>query len=528
MRGSLVRLVLVFGLTALWLMASPASLVLADGVVTNCSDDTQFGDLLAGGGPVTFNCGTKLINLSSTQIIRADTTIDGGGQVTLSGLNDHQLFLVSPGVSLTLRNIVLENGSSSGNGGAIYNGDNGGDGGTLTLENSTIRDSQAAFSGGAIVSTGPLTITNSLLAGNRALNGGALYPRFALAQTTIINSVLRDNHATGTTNGWGGAILAWDGAPVTIEGSDLSSNDARLGGGIYNFLNSSVILNGSTLRDNTALGGGGGVYNDNGTVSLSNATLSRNIVGGNGGGVWNSNGTTALTNVTLSGNKALSGPFVVGNGGGVWNSNGTATLTNVTLSGNEAGDGGGFYNINGTATLTNVTLSGNLTSVGGGGNGGGVWNGNGTTTLTNVTLSGNSASLGGGIYHNSSISGRILTLKNSIVADSPKGGNCFQVSTSVTSITSIGFNLSGDDSCLGFLNQGTDLNKNPLLGPLTNNGGPTLTHLPQAGSPAIDHGSGCPPTDQRGAARPVGPACDIGAVEYGALFPWLYLPLISK
>jgi hypothetical protein len=67
-----------------------------------------------------------------------------------------------------------------------------------------------------------------------------------------------------------------------------------------------------------------------------------------------------------------------------------------------------------------------------------------------------------------------------------------------------------------------------LLGPLANNGGPTLTHMPQAGSPAIDQGSGCPAIDQRGAARPVGPACDIGAVEYGASLPWVYLPLISN
>ena len=71
MRSLLVRLMLAFGLTqALLLMVSPASHVQADGgVVTNCSDDTQFSKLLAGGGTVTFNCGTALINLNSTQII---------------------------------------------------------------------------------------------------------------------------------------------------------------------------------------------------------------------------------------------------------------------------------------------------------------------------------------------------------------------------------------------------------------------------------------------------------------------------
>jgi hypothetical protein len=50
----------------------------------------------------------------------------------------------------------------------------------------------------------------------------------------IVGSVLRNNQATDTTDGWGGALLAWDGAPVTIEGSDIYSNTAQSGGAIYN------------------------------------------------------------------------------------------------------------------------------------------------------------------------------------------------------------------------------------------------------------------------------------------------------
>ncbi len=52
------------------------------------------------------------------------------------------------------------------------------------------------------------------------------------------------------------------------------------------------------------------------------------------------------------------------------------------------------------------------------------------------------------------------------------------------------------------------------LGILTDNGGLTPTHLPEPGSPAIDGaGTMCVADDQRGIARPQGPACDIGAVE---------------
>jgi hypothetical protein len=55
----------------------------------------------------------------------------------------------------------------------------------------------------------------------------------------------------------------------------------------------------------------------------------------------------------------------------------------------------------------------------------------------------------------------------------------------------------------------------PVLGPLADYGGPTLTMPLLAGSPAIDAGpaTGCLPTDQRGRTRPYGPACDIGAFE---------------
>ena len=58
---------------------------------------------------------------------------------------------------------------------------------------------------------------------------------------------------------------------------------------------------------------------------------------------------------------------------------------------------------------------------------------------------------------------------------------------------------------------------NPRLGPLTDNGGRTLTHLPLADSPAIDAGNNLPlfGNDQRGSGFPrvKGAATDIGSVE---------------
>ena len=91
----------------------------------------------------------------------------------------------------------------------------------------------------------------------------------------------------------------------------------------------------------------------------------------------------------------------------------------------------------------------------------------------------------------------------------------------------VGYNFSDDDSC-GFSATTDKQNAgDPLLGALAGNGGPTLTRLPQSGSPLIDAipnancGDGdtlagfAVTTDQRHLARPEqsGGKCDIGAVE---------------
>ena len=81
------------------------------------------------------------------------------------------------------------------------------------------------------------------------------------------------------------------------------------------------------------------------------------------------------------------------------------------------------------------------------------------------------------------------------------------------------------------------LGYNPLLGPLAYNGGPTQTQAPSPASVVIDTAQanlpGCTTlpavpltTDQRGFARPRGPHCDIGAVEYYP--PGPYLPLVRR
>src|SRR4051812_20949675 len=105
-------LTLSITLTVAFLIALSISRpTLADSTVENCSDDNAFNSALVGGGLVNFNCGdlsqTATIPLSSTKTISADTTIDGGGKITLSGSHAMRLFVVNNGVTLTLKNIIL-------------------------------------------------------------------------------------------------------------------------------------------------------------------------------------------------------------------------------------------------------------------------------------------------------------------------------------------------------------------------------------------------------------------------------------
>lgn len=478
---------LVFAAALCMPIPAQAAGVVGNGTPASCTE-TAFAAALVGGGNVTFNCGgPTLIVLTAPKSIAANTTVDGANQITLSGGNATQLFSVGAGTSLTLRKLTLTNGFSSGDGGAIFNN------GTLTLDESTIQNSNATNSGGAIISYGPLTITNSTLLNNKATNAGAIFPRFAAAVTRIINSHLRQNNAQG--QGWGGAILPWDGANVTIEGGDIISNTARFGGGIYNvFADSAITLTGVLVQGNQGYVYGGGVYNENSMATISRTTFMANATE-NGGGIYTKNGKITITDSTFVKHS-------VEEGGGLYSASGTVTVLNTTFSENTALEGGAIRNL-GTLTINDTTFFNNVATL---------------------------PSYGGSIQQDSTTP---VTLKNVAFKHGTSGKNCSASNSIEHPFSSGGFNLSDDFSCYSYVNQiGDQNNVDPKLGPLQDNGGLTQTHLPQAGSPLIDGGQcvSSIPTDQRGITRPQGPACDIGAVEVAVAPPVqkVYVPLTKR
>lgn len=91
----------------------------------------------------------------------------------------------------------------------------------------------------------------------------------------------------------------------------------------------------------------------------------------------------------------------------------------------------------------------------------------------------------------------------------------------ISSGSSEGFNIESPSDTCGF-DQITDQVsvsvENLNLGPLQDNGGPTMTHALVPVSVAIDviPEETCElDTDQRGITRPLGPGCDVGAFELG-------------
>jgi hypothetical protein len=393
-----------------------------------------------------------------------------GGSLTVvsSTLASDQGTGGSPGVGASV-------GSSVAQGGGLYIFSNAG---TPAVTGSTLSENSATYDGGGIYNQGTLTVSDSTLSGNSGGGaGGGIYNQGTL---TVSDSTLSGNSAGG-----GGGIK--NGGTLTVSDSTLSSNSVGAGsdgGGIDN--QGTLTVSNSTLSENSAGYYGGGIYNYSGTVTVSNSTVSGNY-GGNAGGIFNY-GTVTVSNSTLSGNSEG-----VGQGGGIFNYEGTLTVSNSTLSANSAGGGGGIltYSFD-PVTLTNVTLTANRATF----YGGGLEVINGSPVLHNTLIAGNSSGSFNDVYGSLDPSGS--------------------------------YNLIGDGTGMTGLSNGVNGNQvgsssapiDPLLGPLQDNGGPTLTHALLSGSPAIDAGNNAYATDwdQRGPGYPriVNGIIDIGAFEVQA------------
>jgi len=323
----------------------------------------------------------------------------------------------------------------------------------------------------ADVSTGTLQVTDLALTIDAGSNGGVTIqrPNSHTHSFGILNA---------STNGSSLTLKS-----LTVQGGATGACGNN-GGGICAANNVNLTLVNSTLSGNSSASRGGGIYSGYGSVTLTNSTLSSNSAGGDGGGIFSLRSSVTVTNSTLNGNSAPTGA-----GGGIEELTGSLNVSGSTFSANTAKWGGGTDSNVSSLTFVNSTLTGNSASQ----TGGAIRHTSGTTlSLTNSTVSANTAGYTGGIF--SDHFGAQLT--NSIVAGNSAGDA----------------NFSAD-----FINVGSFVGGDPQLGALADNGGPTQTMLPLAGSPVVDAVActNAPAKDQRGVARPQGAQCDIGAVEVG-------------
>ena len=429
----------------------------------------------------------------------------GAGQTIVDGGNHDRVFQVMGNVTAILRGLSLRNGlaqddgspgiplaAPDAEGGAILNA------GNLTLDGVVVELSTAAASSG----------TNGISAQDGSPGKAAFGAGIAdFGSLTVSQSIIRNNTAVGGRGGMGS-----DGTIFTRFSGGAGGN-AR-GGGIWTSASATLTVDQSTLSGNKAFAGSGGVGGDN---AKSVGGIGGDGGNAEGGGLYLGAGTNLVVSSTISDNSAAGGFGGSGGGGGNSSSSG---MTGQGADGGTGGSGGfGFGGgIAATAglTLSQATVAVNAT--GGGLAGTGGVPGTGTTLGTQGANGSAGAAAGGGLEL---ISGSKVNSVSTIIGEDLADASQADV---VGAFGSASFTLLQSGSGAGGITNGVSGNivgKDPLLGLLQDNGGPTPTRLPLASSPAIDAGSNPQNllTDQRGFTRIAGKAIDIGAVETGSSAP---------
>lgn len=463
-------------------------------------NDSTIDDNSAPLGGGIFVYGEGLLSIEHSTISNNTAATEGGGINVLYG------------AELIVKDSVISFNHSTRRGGGIFK-DGGSDRLPTTITGSTFEGNTADWGGGGIfIWRTPLTIGSSTFLQNQAGEyGGALGYQNDSTETVGIRSTTFD----GNTAGLDGGGIHFSGELMTILNGTFRNNTAENGGAIHNAeaalphyiirADTTMIINRSTIQDNNASADGGGIFNG-GILTVNGSLISGNESLSLGGGIHNLGKITVQDSTFKSNTTGL-------DGGGL-NTYSDAKVTGSTFVSNSSARGGGLASVGGNTTLVNNTFSGNTASE----TGGGIFNmgpiigdpsSGGGMEASHITVAYNSAPKGGGI----AASGGLMKIKNSIVAYSPSGADCF---TAGGDFSGVSENLDSDDSCPGFT-----LKDDPLLNPLADNGGPTHTHALKVDSPAIDAAPDCTtvggaavPVDQRGQSRPFGASCDLGAYEF--------------
>lgn len=361
-----------------------------------------------------------------------------------------------------------------------------------------------------------------------------------LGSVNVSSSTARFNGAgSPAALGGGVAVLAEDGS-VTLDGVNASSNQADAGAGIgVSEISggSSLTVRNSTVSQNIGSSAAGisivQILDSGSSFDFIDSTVSGNESVGMGAGVAieTAGSSTEAVEIgvqrsTISDNTGVFGAgLMVLELFGAGLDSPVLTVDSSTISGNIGTTPGLVVQSDGTADVEAAILSSTIS--GNDGSHGGVYadlSGEGElrVTVAHSTITDNTA--GGGSGGVSVIDGAEAVIRHSIVGGND-GTDFFSDPASSYEIDwSLVTDTSGSAAAATAVGAGTgNVVGDPQLGPLTVNGGTTQTHLPIAGSPAIDAGqpgiATAPTSDQRGAARIQNGRIDIGAVEAAPLLP---------
>jgi fibronectin-binding autotransporter adhesin len=315
--------------------------------VLDCSSVTSGGVLafcinLANASPATPDTITLAANITLTAnlpVISSPITLEGGGY-SVSGSNTRQVFFVISTGNFTLNQVTVQDGRAYAFGGGLLNFE-----GTVTITNSTFSNNQATsadvIGGGGIYNSGTVTITNSTFSGNSAGPNGAAGGGLFNVGTAIITS----STFSGNTADFGGGLINYEGAAITISSSTFSGNSATYGGGLLNdggtiYLAGMLLVNGASSSNcyGTPVTDNGYNLSDDGscgfsaTGSANSATLNLESLANNGGGtlthkpsldsdaiaripngtIVNNNGITLVCNSTTTDQTGASRPLNAG------------------------------------------------------------------------------------------------------------------------------------------------------------------------------------------------------------------------
>jgi hypothetical protein len=511
-------------------------------------------------------------DLDITTTLHSVTIVGGGpstvidaGSLNTGSVRDRVFHVTGVGVSLTLQDLVIQNGTAA-------------DDGTSGASTNPAAQNNHRAGGGILNNGGSATLTNVAVQSCQTVGRGD-------------NAVNNPN----ALNARGGGLASLGTGTVVITGSTFSGNSAvggnggnfnngqgssALGGSIY-VEGGTLNIDGSLIENSAATGGQGGSVSQNGMENGGFGGMAQ------GGGVWVGGGTTTINNTTFENTAANAGssgtggngsePGVEANGGGLY-CLGTVTVSNSTfhlasahggstgntfgtscVGGHTSGDAGAArggaifiettFSVPSSSLLIDTSTFANNSATGGNGGNGGQTDGglncgahgagglayggavtNGGAATLNIkhsTISGNNAQAGnsgvnqggankparlvaegtgGGIR----VGTGTVTLENTIIAGNTAANGAGDTTGAPTpgpdvdgAVTSNGHNLLGNTAeASGFTGTGDLTGANPMLDSLADNGGPTKTMKLLTGSDAIDAGVAAGSTfDQRGKAR---------------------------